>query len=102
MKRRPTGSTRTDTLFPSTTLFRSWTPDPYWTAEAALRRETSVLRNRAGPGQAARFGDLLPRVAATWTPRSDIRLQGSAERKVGQLAFSQFLDRKSTRLNSSH
>src|SRR3546814_18607456 len=69
----------------------TWTPDPYWTAEAALRRATSVLRNRAGPGQAARFGDLLPRVAAPWTPRSDIRLQGSAARKVGQRAFSQFL-----------
>src|SRR3546814_20088924 len=43
----------------------TWTPDPSWTAEAALRRETPVLRNRAGPGQAARFGDFLPRVAAT-------------------------------------
>src|SRR3546814_10926996 len=69
----------------------TWTPDPQWTAEAALRRETSVLRNRAGLGQAARFDDLLPRVAATWTPRYDIRLQGSAVRKVGQLAFSQFI-----------
>src|SRR3546814_4308150 len=38
----------------------TWTPDPQWTAEAALRRETSVLRNRAGPGPAASFDDLLP------------------------------------------
>src|SRR3546814_8864187 len=55
----------------------TWTPDPYWTAEAALRRETSVLRNRAGPGQAARFGDLLPRVAAPWTDRQSTRLNSS-------------------------
>src|SRR3546814_1383768 len=28
MIRRPPRSTRTDTLFPYTTLFRSWNPDP--------------------------------------------------------------------------
>src|SRR3546814_15929477 len=42
----------------------TWTPAPYWTAEAALRRATSVPRHRPGPGQAARFGDLPPRVSA--------------------------------------
>src|SRR3546814_7931085 len=60
MRRRPTRSTRTDTLFPYTTLFRSqgvvWLPD-----EAHVRAGTNgvITRVAVAEGRAVRSGDLL-------------------------------------------
>src|SRR3546814_11276444 len=87
MIRRPPRSTRTDTLFPYTTLFRSrperaarqpWTPNPPRTGQYG--------------GGNRRFGP-------------DPRLQPPADetRSIGQAGISApYIDRKSTRLNSSH
>src|SRR3546814_11643859 len=50
MIRRPPRSTRTDTLFPYTTLFRS--PDQY-------RDQLRLLPRRRRPAHAARHGQLL-------------------------------------------
>src|SRR3546814_15292064 len=80
MIRRPPRSTRTDTLFPYTTLFRS---DP-----ADARRRSSGFRRRR----------YRPR-------RGDRRLSGDG--RVGgparhALRLRDRKDRKSTRLNSSH
>src|SRR3546814_9199087 len=71
MRRRPPRSTRTDTLFPYTTLFRS--PDDE-------QRAPVVAHQRADPRRAARFGDhaFLEEDRRVLHPR----------------------DRKSTRLNS--
>src|SRR3546814_20898142 len=74
MIRRPPRSTRTDTLFPYTTLFRSHRAD----AERELRHDTGADRPAARAGRADR-----PH------PR------GKSTRAGPQ-------DRKSTRLNSSH
>lgn len=69
----------------------SWQPRKDWNWEAGLRGETSALV-KSGEGQAGvHFSDLLPRVAMTWLPGADSRVQGGIERHVGQLAFSQFL-----------
>src|SRR3546814_17859124 len=43
MIRRPPRSTRTDTLFPYTTLFRSPTPEDHERAAAAIRAEFETL-----------------------------------------------------------
>src|SRR3546814_10192815 len=52
MTRRPPRSTRTDTLFPDTTLFRSWFLSLH---AAALSRPAAVMRNRRDVGD---VGDL--------------------------------------------
>src|SRR3546814_11956239 len=81
MIRRPPRSTRTDTLFPYTTLFRS------------------LGRNRAGAGDEAPARWKVP--LATPGRRGDEAVGGAslgADRRVGLVAR----DRKSTRLNSSH
>src|SRR3546814_12459910 len=91
--RRPPRSTRTDTLFPYTTLFRSADPAeladllaaqaaPVAGAAAVRQRHRAdrpVLPARGGAG--GRAAPLLPRGGAGRAPRGD---------------------RKSTRLNSSH
>src|SRR3546814_15826338 len=95
MRRRPPRSTRTDTLFPYTTLFRSsrsapspgrWAPAPAW--RSRLHQHTVRRRPRDAHlvtgGEAARHAVLLEHGA-------DVVAGGDA---IG--------DRKSTRLNSSH
>src|SRR3546814_2689852 len=47
MTMRPPRSTRTDTLFPDTTLFRSFDPESIWAYEAGLKLTTSDRRLRA-------------------------------------------------------
>src|SRR3546814_14138871 len=97
MRRRPPRSTRTDTLFPYTTLFRS---RPGTVGFAGTLEE---LRAAAGgPSLFLSAGDnigasLFPSSVQQDTPTIDVlnalELQTSA---VGNQ------DRKSTRLNSSH
>src|SRR3546814_17051550 len=87
MIRRPPRSTRTDTLFPYTTLFRSTLATFRHTAPAP--RKTLSLHRTTGAEP------YLLRVDGT----EAMRLTGAAE-AIG--AIFQQLDRKSTRLNSSH
>src|SRR3546814_11417828 len=51
MRRRPTGSTRTDTLFPYTTLFRSM--GKRWTGRPFRPRIGTISPAPAGPAPAA-------------------------------------------------
>src|SRR3546814_4693886 len=98
MIRRPPRSTPTDTLFPSTTLFRS--------AEPAARRSAHRLQRQREQAR----GDLFP-------CRDDdvifggvvarIRLAAEIDQSVGLARHRRdddgdLVDRKSTRLNSSH
>src|SRR3546814_14781665 len=111
MLRRPPSSTRTDTLFPFTTLFRSL-------VQRTLRRRLHDHLTVLGPGYVGQersgdvalslvdgveqlevyFGGYLPQLAiAALTPLL----------LFGFLAFldlpvAAVIDRKSTRLNSSH
>src|SRR3546814_3628244 len=82
MIRRPPRSTRTDTLFPYTTLFRS----------APAGRLRAQTRNRGGGGRESDDED------------GPDRLGGSAVRypNGGGMLSPRRSDRKSTRLNSSH
>src|SRR3546814_12289068 len=106
MIRRPPRSTRTDTLFPYTTLFRS--------ALEARSRITSLIL-----GQAQEARDLVESVlmgdtsivggvkqAINNIARIEVRkfteqLFAGADEKIRELLRGQ-KDRKSTRLNSSH
>src|SRR3546814_14707413 len=97
MIRRPPRSTRTDTLFPDPTLFRSALRDQHgqdyrWASVVPLRTRSgeapqpkmATLRIDAGKTDKLRAGDILG------------ALTGDAELSADAI------DRKSTRLNSSH
>src|SRR3546814_19643130 len=93
MHRRPPKSTRTDTLFPYTTLFRS---------ERGIARYTRRM-SLAGVLVSTTlfwFEDRSPGFAATWD-FLDRRIEDVMRfgRATGE---ARHLDRKSTRLNSSH
>src|SRR3546814_3458143 len=101
---RPPRSTRTDTLCPYTTLFRSGA-----IAGIEMRaRHRKQPRRRVrpafigAPGQRARIGEcLFPfRRAAKRLPVAESKpRQGAEENGIAGRGFE---DRKSTRLNSSH
>src|SRR3546814_12624968 len=110
--RRPPGSTRTDTLFPYTTLFRSTA-----TAEQMVERRLRRAAAAAGFDEAVTWSfisetDAAPFGGGTWSLANPISedlkvmrpsllpgLLAAAERNQNRGADR---DRKSTRLNSSH
>src|SRR3546814_11176750 len=81
--RRPPRSTRTDTLFPYTTLFRSLVPG-----------SAILMGGDPGIGKST----LLLQTAAAIAREGASVVYVSGEEAAGQVR----LDRKSTRLNSSH
>src|SRR3546814_4611936 len=102
MIRRPPRSTRTDTLFPYTTLFRP--------ARAALcHGALSRIAQGGGDAQRADADRAKDRPDAGEYPLSRVRTRGArldaaartVERRQLRL-FGAVGDRKSTRLNSSH
>src|SRR3546814_16739575 len=109
MIRRPPRSTRTDTLFPYTTLFRS---DPQ--LDDLLRRFGQwrnfdgffqPLLDTPGGERLHSLGDFRAVVVRTVQVRGDVA-HGFAERRgagLGEHGLEGLAgDRKSTRLNSSH
>src|SRR3546814_20177985 len=99
MRRRPPGSTHTDTLFPYTTLFRSVLRTQH--LAVAHRRQGESAR-RADQGDAFPPRLFLKRVEGRFLPGFELVLDGPAAVAV-ILAFERRRqDRKSTRLNSSH
>src|SRR3546814_13028028 len=99
MIRRPPRSTRTDTLFPDTTLFRSL-------CQLQRGRDPVALAD-AGDHRFARIPRLRPVLCLPFARRHDAGvLAGQVD--PGRLAETvavhvrRQLDRKSTRLNSSH
>src|SRR3546814_9424837 len=108
MIRRPPRSTRTDTLFPYTTLFRS-------DLENQRKRLERDVRNACRFANKQLLGDLLPvfdslEAALANAPDADPMRDGVVLilRELGRVAENNGLveiapgDRKSTRLNSSH
>src|SRR3546814_4059211 len=105
MIRRPPRSTRTDTLFPYTTLFRSQ-PKGF----------AALFRRRSGKGRCVHGYDLKKGVDRHYRERFAITIGVGAfgslshKAKAGssapttrpELAICPRTDRKSTRLNSSH
>src|SRR3546814_11912336 len=97
MIRRPPSSTRTDTLFPYTTLFRSKRDAPA-PPPATQIAETLAVQRRAGRDRPCR-----PRraVAARQRYHFPARRAGAGA-ALAPAAAADAQDRKSTRLNSSH
>src|SRR3546814_20452734 len=86
MIRRPPSSTRTDTLFPYTTLFRS-------NAFVKLAERTVVADQREAASNKIR----------ALTPRENEVLRGLMDGLSNKMMARRLdVDRKSTRLNSSH
>src|SRR3546814_990436 len=68
MTRRPPRSTRTDTLFPYTTLFRSPMPRRS-TRRRSTPEEAGMTKGRAGAIAAGMLAALSPQPAATQAPQ---------------------------------
>src|SRR3546814_11387991 len=105
MIRRPPGSTRTDTLFPYPTLFRSdgarldRGPDASW--PLALIRDVVIERNEFGIASLRLIVDDDSEVTRELVKL--YLLEDSPEAVRGGVMFAVAgVDRKSTRLNSSH
>src|SRR3546814_3195831 len=111
MIRRPPRSTRTDTLFPYTTLFRSLLPrggtqillsstDPLAVLEAIQQHRVSVVYL---PPTLIYMVLAHPRLKDFDLSSLRYLLYGAAPMSVDKLREAcDVLDRKSTRLNSSH
>src|SRR3546814_14849334 len=92
MIRRPPRSTRTDTLFPYTTLFRSRAADQHMVGAGDSRLRQRGARQRAQPA--------LHPVARDGV--ADLLADGIADANACIAVAARAEDRKSTRLNSSH
>src|SRR3546814_17738992 len=98
MMRRPPKSTRTDTLFPYTTLFRSFKRGRTWTAQVYLGRDAVTGRKRYR--QLGGFGTKRAAEQALTEQLEWLRVGEYVD--AGATTVAGFVDRKSTRLNSSH
>src|SRR3546814_6286166 len=103
MIRRPPRSTRTDTLFPYTTLFRSTADGADVVAlPVAIEQRQLAARLReaaAQPGELSRRGAVFPPCAAEHLGRGGRSVHGLSP---CLWPHATMVDRKSTRLNSSH
>src|SRR3546814_17292164 len=97
MIRRPPSSTRTDTLFPYTTLFLSEGARHVARAHAHLEHHRGVRGFRKLETLLDRIDDAGEVGAGIEQPH--LRFHGKG---VGPLLHDRGADRKSTRLNSSH
>src|SRR3546814_7731709 len=107
MRRRPPRSTRTDTLFPSTTLFRSCG----WQKSAAAGQVADAVAARAAAQPCIAGGVRRadkPVAAAAAADAAEVHQHAAwcgDDDDAGRQAAASGLenaDRKSTRLNSSH
>src|SRR3546814_15887521 len=101
MIRRPQRSTRTDTLFPDTTLFRSRKIVGFpFSAPPKMPRTASTIRcdftREFATGEIGGAALLIPSFA------DSITIEVNGERVAFAQLYMMRKDRKSTRLNSSH
>src|SRR3546814_11915798 len=117
MIRRPPRSTRTDTLFPYTTLFRSRTSDPAHFGAGRLEGAAPQTRpgqarrqqhqHEAGNPEAGHSVEIAPEHAPSaleTRPHHACKTTPARppEIEAGKHQHDRPTDRKSTRLNSSH
>src|SRR3546814_5402162 len=118
MIRRPPRSTRTDTLFPYTTLFRSCDDTPKVSACLAVSTASLKASVAVVPGaMVARstiesFIEMIPSISMRRAPAAHLegvgngheaaRLPAALVQRAVRRVTEQPGDRKSTRLNSSH
>src|SRR3546814_2375200 len=108
MIRRPPRSTRTDTLFPYTTLFRSVHSGPLVLGAAPLKSPTPMadrdrtVSRRSEPSSRTTLNGEQPYPWDRLQPQDVMsRHRGAKHRRRYEL-LGGIRDRKSTRLNSSH
>src|SRR3546814_13889080 len=102
MIRRPPRSTRTDTLFPYTTLFRSWSYAdvlPFFKRSEGNERGADEFHGAGGPLNV--MDQRWPNVTSRRFVESAASLQLPRTADFNR-PDNEGLDRKSTRLNSSH
>src|SRR3546814_10988427 len=97
MRRRPPRSTRNDTLFPYTTLFRSEKGEGQEAVGGSVNGEGAVVLSIHKTGDRTYLSQVIDMVRQAQDTRS--RTQDLANRAALWLTY---IDRKSTRLNSSH
>src|SRR3546814_17599508 len=107
MKRLPPISTRTDTLFPYTALFRARKPNihPYQAVIVSMHEPRDQTEQRLARQSRARETHFLrlPRIDMQGIAITEMAEKvGQFQRDANLLALRCRLDRKSTRLNSSH
>src|SRR3546814_14169910 len=99
MRRRPPRSTRTDTHFPYTTLFRSCLPEGGATTLVDTSGNGRDGTVGAGVTAGTETGDCDNGTSMTFAGADGLVTLDSPDLPTGQAARS---DRKSKRLNSSH
>src|SRR3546814_12235298 len=99
MIRRPPGSTRTDTLFPYTTLFRSDAALNVYLANNAVEGASLIPAESEPAIEGAALEKLLLAYAGA---RDTIARNAQRFDPLVLESLIDFTDRKSTRLNSSH
>src|SRR3546814_6891094 len=105
MRRRPPRSTRTDTLFPYTTLFRSWTP-PHRSGQHGISDCAPLLWLRGGGAgrQPADYGIGRRRVSVSTGgsagPRSEEHT--SELQSLMRSSYAVFCLKKKTNHNKTH
>src|SRR3546814_17722325 len=104
MIRRPPRSTRTDTLFPYTTLFRSTSNESEAKQPLKLSRPGKLqLKKTVETGQVRQsFSHGRSKAVTVEVKRSRTFERGSTGRMAEVTEAPGEVDRKSTRLNSSH
>src|SRR3546814_7417336 len=102
MIRRPPRSTRTDTLFPYTTLFRSLPDNPETLYRLRGRALLDLRAGIAGHDDSWRLTLFGRNVTNKLYETSVNFANDTIARRVGTPATYGISDRKSTRLNSSH
>src|SRR3546814_21119295 len=107
MIRRPPRSTRTDTLFPYTTLFRSPGDEVLYSQHGFLMYPIAAMARGATPVKAPErnYTTDVDALLAAVTPKTKIVFVANPNNPTGSYitaAELRRLDRKSTRLNSSH
>src|SRR3546814_8333430 len=101
MIRRPPRSTRTDTLFPYTTLFRSPASGTHCALQCA-QMPNLASRNQSGTDKAPRKFDQFDETSAAVAATPDAALPPNRARLVSDTMPHPVIDRKSTRLNSRY
>src|SRR3546814_20819206 len=100
MRRRPPRSTRTDTLFPSTTLFRSITDSSF---DDTRGRSTNYMIDLSNGAAGTIAGNTFVQGEDKENYSAFIMVAAEgADNSSDGLAITGNTDRKSTRLNSSH
>ena len=87
----PVSETRVEEHRVDASAQRVWRPDPAWTLEGALGVELSRIAQTGDAEKERSFTYFKPELSVSWTPNTRDQIRLSARRRVGQLAFGDFI-----------